>query len=58
MRLHQFTNETPPEAEDEIDALGADLLRSLRSIAGRLEQFVKLLDEEQSADPQSRPTAR
>lgn len=60
MRLYQLTNQPPPtETEaDEIDAMGADLLRSLRTIAGRLEQFVTLLDQEHSADPQPRPNAR
>lgn len=47
MRLHQFTNERTktPETEDEIDAMGEQLVHSLRSIAGRLQHFIALLDE-------------
>lgn len=48
MRLHQFTNQTqPPDAKgDEIDTMGAELVRTLHSIAGRLQQFIALLDED------------
>lgn len=58
MRLHQFTNQTPPpETEgDEIDAVGEQLVRSLRSIAGRLQQFINLLDEEERS--RQAPAAR
>jgi hypothetical protein len=47
MRLHQFTDESAktPKAEDDIDAMGEQLVHSLRSIAGRLQQFIALLDE-------------
>lgn len=58
MRLHQFADERAktPKAEDDIDAMGAELVRTLHSIAGRLQQFIDLLDEDersrQAAAPQ------
>lgn len=61
MRLYQFTDQTPPtpEVEDdaEFEAMGNQLIRSLRSIAGRLEQFVLMLDEEDTI-PSHRSRAR
>lgn len=59
MRLHQFTDEAPtspaPEDGDEIDAMGAELVRTLHSIAGRLQQFITLLDEDERSRQPAAP---
>ncbi len=57
MRLHQFTNQTPPpDAEDDdIDTMGAELVRTLHSIAGRLQQFISLLDEDERSRQPAAP---
>lgn len=59
MRLHQFTNDVPPspapEDDDEIDATGAELVRSLRIIAGRLQQFIEMMDEDERSRQAAAP---